>query len=702
MKRHLRLIVLFTCMLSANLFGQQSIVTGIITDKATNEPLPGANVIISGTLTGTVSNFDGEYSLPLSQGTYELEARFIGYNSFKQTVQLSPGQKLTLNFALTPSALQLEEYVVVGYGVQQKSVVTGAISSVKGSDLKNMPITRIEQALQGRTSGITIAASSGQPGAGSTVRVRGTTSINVSDPLYVIDGVPIDIGGLDFLNTADIESMEVLKDAASAAIYGTRAANGVIIVTTKKGKSGTAPGMSISYNAYAGTQAPAKKLDLLNARDYALLRNEAAKNAGLPEIFADPSALGEGTDWQATIFNDNARIQNHELSVAGGNQKSAYYTSIGYFDQEGIVATSISHYKRLSIRLNTSHEVNKYLRIGNNFGYSHIKSKGALNVNSEYGGPLSSAINLDPVTPVIITDPNIANASPYSTNPVVRDENGNPYAISQYVVQEMTNPLAYIATRQGNYGWSDNFVGNFFAELEPIDGLVFRSDLGTKLAFWGDESFTPVYYLNAANLISKNNFFRSSNRGLMWNWENTAAYSGSIGKHSFTALAGVSAFVESSRGTNARFYGLPVNTFDEASMNYNIIDTEKLGGGWESPEHKISSVFARLNYDYQQKYLFTGIVRRDGSSRFGKNNRYGVFPSMSVGWVVSREEFWKANDYVNFLKIRGSYGVNGNDNIADFLYLATVGGGRNYTFDYDNYQIGYSPNAPSNPDLACG
>lgn len=584
-------------MLSANLFGQQSIVTGIITDKATNEPLPGANVIISGTLTGTVSNFDGEYSLPLSQGTYELEARFIGYNSFKQTVQLSPGQKLTLNFALTPSALQLEEYVVVGYGVQQKSVVTGAISSVKGSDLKNMPITRIEQALQGRTSGITIAASSGQPGAGSTVRVRGTTSINVSDPLYVIDGVPIDIGGLDFLNTADIESMEVLKDAASAAIYGTRAANGVIIVTTKKGKSGTAPGMSISYNAYAGTQAPAKKLDLLNARDYALLRNEAAKNAGLPEIFADPSALGEGTDWQATIFNDNARIQNHELSVAGGNQKSAYYTSIGYFDQEGIVATSISHYKRLSIRLNTSHEVNKYLRIGNNFGYSHIKSKGALNVNSEYGGPLSSAINLDPVTPVIITDPNIANASPYSTNPVVRDENGNPYAISQYVVQEMTNPLAYIATRQGNYGWSDNFVGNFFAELEPIDGLVFRSDLGTKLAFWGDESFTPVYYLNAANLISKNNFFRSSNRGLMWNWENTAAYSGSIGKHSFTALAGVSAFVESSRGTNARFYGLPVNTFDEASMNYNIIDTEKLGGGWESPEHKISSVFARLKQD---------------------------------------------------------------------------------------------------------
>lgn len=699
MKRPLRLILLLSCLLTINLYGQQSIVSGIITDKNTKEPLPGANVIISGTQTGTVTGIDGDYSLQLNQGNYVLEASFIGYEPLKQSVQLSPGQNLKINFTLSPSALQLEEYVVVGYGVQQKSVVTGAISSVKGSDLKNMPITRIEQALQGRTSGITIAASSGQPGAGSTVRVRGTTSINVSDPLYVIDGVPIDIGGLDYLNTADIESMEVLKDAASAAIYGTRAANGVIIVTTKKGKSGTTPGMSLSYNVYAGTQAPAKKLDLLNAKDYAILRNEAARNAGLPEIFPDPSILGEGTDWQATIFNENAKIQNHELSLSGGNQKSAYYTSIGYFDQEGIVATSISHYKRLSIRLNTSHQVNDYFRFGNNFGYSHIKSKGSLNVNSEYGGPLSSAINLDPVTPVIITDPDVANSAPYSTNPVVRDENGNPYAISQYVVQEMTNPLAYVATRQGNYGWSDNFVGNLFAELEPIKGLIFRSDLGTKLAFWGDESFTPVYYLNAANLISKNNFFRSSNRGLMWNWENTAAYSKTIGKHNFIALAGLSAFVESSRGTNARYYGLPVNTFDEASMNYSIIDSEKLGGGWESPEHKISSVFARINYDYGQKYLFTGIIRRDGSSRFGKNNRYGTFPSASVGWVVSREDFWKANDYVTFLKIRGSYGVNGNDNIADFLYLATVGGGRNYTFDYDNYQIGYSPNAPSNPDL---
>lgn len=699
MKKNLLFIVLFLTSLSGILHAQNATVTGLVRDKASGETLPGANIVVSGTTVGTVTDMDGKYVIGLPAGIAVIEASFVGYEPSKQTVNLKAGQEISLNFSLTSLALNLDEFVVVGYGVQQKSVVTGAISSVKSSDLKNMPISRVEQALQGRTSGITIAASSGQPGAASTVRVRGTTSINVSDPLYIIDGVPIDIGGLDFLNTSDIESIEVLKDAASTAIYGTRAANGVIIVTTKNGKGGTASDMRISYSAYFGTQAPAKKLDLLNATDYAKLRNEAAENAGLPLVFSNPESLGEGTDWQAQIFNQNAKIQNHELSLSGGSERSSYYTSLGYYDQEGIVATSISHYTRLTLRFNSTHKVNKYLRFGNNFGFSHIKSKGALNTNSEYGGPLASAINLDPVTPAVITDPTVADSTPYSTNPVVRDANGNPYGISRYVGNEMSNPLAYIATRQGNFGWSDNFVGNMFVELEPLTGLVFRSDLGTKLAFWGDESFTPIHYMSASTFSLNNNFFRSNNRGHMWNWENTAAYTKSIGLHNFTALVGMSAFVENSNGTNARYFNLPVNTFDEASMNYSVIDADKLAGGYEVPDHKISSLFGRLNYNYAEKYLLTGIVRRDGSTKFGANNKFGVFPSVSVGWVVTREEFWPVNDYVSFLKIRGSYGVNGNDNIDPFRYLATVGGGRNYTFGYDNYIIGYSPNAPSNPDL---
>jgi len=675
---------------------QTTTVTGVVRDKNTNETLPGATIQVEGMISGTIADIQGRYTLEVQPGSWNIVARFVGYSNDTKSVSIVSGQNLTLDFNLISIVTELEELVVVGYGVQQKSVVTGAITSVRSKDLENMPITRIEQALQGRTSGLTIAASSGQPGASSTVRVRGTTTINNSEPLYVVDGVPVDGGGIDYLNAADIESIEVLKDAASAAIYGARAASGVILITTKKGTAGD---MRLSYNAYFGTQAPAKKLDLLNATEYALLRNEARNNAGLMPIFTNPESLGEGTDWQNTIFNDNALIQNHELSISGGNDRSTYYTSFGYLNQEGIVATALSNYNRFNLRFNSTHKINSWLRFGNNVGYSRIKSKGSLNTNSEYGGPLASAINIDPITPVIITDPDIAGAPPYSNQPVVRDANGNPYGISNYVGQEMTNPLAYIATRLGNFGKSDNFVGNVYAEIEPIRGLKIKSDLGSKLSFWGDEGFTPIYYLNAATSVTQNSYNRSSNQGLIWNFENTISYSTAIGLHNVTGLVGTSAFVANARGINATYYNLPVNTFEEASMNFSVVTDDRLGGGWESPDHRVSSLFARVTYNYDEKYLFTGIIRRDGSSRFGSNNKFGIFPSASAGWNVTKEEFWPENNIVSYLKIRGSYGVTGNDNIGDFQYLATVGGGRNYTFSYDNYLIGYSPNAPSNPDL---
>lgn len=688
------LLTFMLVMLGAGLMAQT--ITGTVRDKSTGEALPGASVYVQGTTLGTVTDIDGNYKLEISAGTATISASFVGYKNASQRVVVAKGQSLTINWQLEPESLMLDELVVIGYGVQQKSVVTGAISGVRAKDIQNMPVTRLEQALQGRTSGLTIAASSGQPGAGATVRVRGTTTINNSDPLYIVDGVPVDVGGLDYLNAADIESVEVLKDAASAAIYGARAANGVIIVTTRKGSPGD---MKIEYHSYLGTQSPAKKLDLLNATDYAKLRNESLRNAGLPEIFSNPESLGKGTDWQSVIFNNNAMIQNHELSISGGTDRSTYYFSFGYLDQEGIVATDISHYKRLNLRLNATNKVNNWLRFGNNFGYSHIKSKGSLNTNSEFGGPLSSAINLDPVTPLVITDPTIANAPPYSNQPVVRDANGNPYGISQHVGQELTNPMAYIATRLGNYGWSDNFVGNLYAEIEPAKYFRFRSDLGTKLAFWGDESFTPVHYLNAATVVTNNSYYRARNMGFSWNFENTLTYARKIGLHDFSALVGTSAYVSNSSGVNATYKNLPVNTFEEASMNYGVADANKIGGGWESPDHRIASVFARGTYNYDGKYLFTGILRRDGSSRFGTNNKFGYFPSASLGWNVTNEPFWPQNKIVNYLKIRGSYGVTGNDQIGDFQYLSTVGSGRDYTFSYDNLIIGYSPNAPSNPDL---
>ncbi len=688
----------FTLLLALLLFtGMQLLAQRTITGKVISADdglgVPGVSVVVKGTTVGTLTNIYGNYKLSAPGNVAILVFSYIGM----KTVEVPVSASNIIDVKMENAAKDIEGIVVIGYGTQKKSVVTGAISSVKGGDLNNMQVPRVEQALQGRTSGLTIASSSGQPGAGSTVRVRGTTSINDSDPLYVVDGVPVDNGGIDYLNSADIESIEVLKDAASAAIYGARAASGVILVTTKKGSAGR---MNVNYSAYFGTQAPAKKLDLLNATQYATLRNEAAINGGATTVpFPNPESYGVGTDWQSTIFNNNAKIQNHELSVSGGNDKSTYYSSFGYFDQQGIVASEISNYNRLNIRFNSNHKVNKWLVFGQNTAYSHIKSKGSLNTNSEYGGPLASAINLDPITPEVITDTAVANASPYNNHPVVVDAQGRPYGISRYVGQEMTNPLAYIQTRLGNYGWSDNFVGDVYAEVEPVKGLKLKSDLGSKLAFYGSESFSPVVYLNASTSTAKNSFYKDNNKSFRWNFENTASYTRSFGLHNLTALLGISAFVENSKGTGVTVQDLPVNTFAEASMNFPTVPAQWIAYGWESADHKVSSLFGRLTYNYKEKYLFTGIIRRDGSSRFGSNNKYGVFPSASIGWVTSREEFWPVNNVVNLLKIRGSYGVTGNDNIGDFRYLSTIGGGRNYTFGNDNYTIGYSPDALSNPDL---
>lgn len=668
-------------------------VTGKVVDE-NGVGLPGVTVVLKGTTKGTATGIDGSFSLAVPDGNGTLVFSFIGYT----TQEVPVNNQATLNVTLAPDTRQLEEVVVVGYGEQKKSVVTGAISSVKASDLENQQITRVEQALQGRTSGVTIASSSGAPGASSTVRVRGITSLNSNDPLYVVDGVVVN-GGIDYLNQADIESIEVLKDAASAAIYGARAASGVILVTTKKGKEGS---IRVSYNGYFGTQGPARKVDLLNATEYATLRNEASVAGGGDIVYDNPQALGEGTDWQDLVFNDDARIQNHEFSVSGGNDRSTFYASYGYLDQTGIVASAISNYKRHNVRLNSTHKITKWATVGQNLGYSHIKSQGGLNTNSEFGGPLSSAINLDPTTPFLITDPAILNDpnSIYNTQRTIRNGQGYPYGISTTVQQEMTNPLAYIQTQLGNYGWSDNIVGNVYAELEPIAGLKFRSTLGTKLAFWGSESFRPIYYLNAATISTQTAFSRNRDMTFDYNIENVLSYTRTIGKHNFTALLGQGAYRDNhTSGVYIAFNNIPASSFDEASFNLKVPTASRTSDAYEGVDHTVSSLFGRVVYNYDEKYLFTGIVRRDGSSRFGINNKYGYFPSASLGWVASRENFWPVNDVVDFLKIRGSYGVVGNDALGDFRYISTVGSGRNYTFGYDNYYIGYSPDAPANPDL---
>lgn len=682
-------LLLLQCIIINESWAQTVRITGKITSKATGEVLAGANVSVKGTTTNTVTDERGSYSISASPG----DILVVSYADMK-TIEQAVTQAGSLDFSLDRQQGNLDEVVVIGYGTQKRKTVTGAVSSVKAADLENMPVVRVENSLQGRISGVQVTANSGQPGDASKVRIRGTSSLTAgTDPIYVVDGVIIG-GGIDFLNQSDIESIDVLKDAASAAIYGTQASNGVILVTTKKGKSGK---IGVNYNGYLGTQAPWRKLKLLNATEYATLQNEALLNGGKPIRYSNPAALGVGTDWQAAIMNNSAFIQNHELSLSSSTDKSSYYTSFGYFDQDGIVATSNSFYKRFTARFNSTHKVNSRITFGNNIAYAFVRSRG-VGTNSEWGTPLNRAINLDPLTPLVVTDPAVAGQAPYTNSPyVVRDEFGNPYGISTVVTSEILNPLAALQIDQG-FGWSHKITGNIFGEVELIKGLKFRSQVNGDLAFWGNESFTPLYYLNTINKNEDlNSYTRGQNRGLFYIWDNTLTYDKKFGNHSINVLAGTSAQKNKGESISATKRGIPVNNIRDASMIFPVPADNQSSGGSEYLS-TMASLFGRITYDYSQKYLLTLIYRRDGSSKFGPSYKYGHFPSVSAGWVVSEESFFQNVTPVSFLKLRASYGVNGNDRIRDFAYLSTVSGGRNYTI---NGQLinGVSPNALSNPDL---
>ncbi|OCB77518.1 SusC/RagA family TonB-linked outer membrane protein [Flavobacterium piscis] len=673
---------------------QDVTVSGIINDES-GMPVPGATILLKGTTKSTASDFDGKFQLQVpSNGV--LTITFIGYGTVTEAIN----GRTKLSIQLKPESQSLNEVVVVGYGTQKKSVVTGAISSVKASDLEKVPNGRVEQSLQGRVAGVSVAAVSGQPGEKSKVRIRGITTFREggNDPLWVVDGIAVDANAIGFINQSDIESIEVLKDAASAAIYGTRAATGVILVTTKKGKSGK---ISVNYNGFAGVAAAAKRLDMLNASQYATIMNEKSYADGGGKKYNDPTSYGKGTDWQDAIFNDSAFRYTHELSISGGGERSTFYVSFGIQDQEGIVATQISNYTKKNFRLNSTHKISDYFTFGQTFGYTHQKTKGIGNTNSEFGGPLSSAINLDPITPLVVTDPSVINTGFYANPNAVKDPNGNPYGISPVVQQEMTNPLAYTQTRLGGFDWSDDFVGNAYLEANITSHLKFRTTIGGKIAYWGKQGFTPTFFLNPNMKEDRNNISQENNKSFSWTLENILTYSNKFGDHSLNVLAGQGAYVENIGGMiGVTMYGLPVTTYKDASFNFDIPQTDRVNKSSDFVEHKLASLFLRTNYDYKEKYLFTGIIRRDGSTRFGENKKFGVFPSFSLGWVISKEGFWKENDVVNSIKLRGGYGVVGNDNIDDFKYRGLVVGGYNYAVgNTGSITTGYGNSTLPNSDL---
>ncbi|WP_294331047.1 TonB-dependent receptor [uncultured Chryseobacterium sp.] len=596
-----------------------------------------------------------------------------------------------------PKEQKIEEVVMIGYGTQKKSNVTGAISSIKASDIENIPAGKPEQVLQGRAAGVNVITNSGQPGSNATIRVRGITSFGASnDPLWVVDGIVVD--GIGWLNQSDIENIEVLKDGASSAIYGVSAARGVILVTTKKGKKGR---LNLSYNGFYGFGNASKKLDLLNATQYATILNEAYVNAGQAPKFSNPQSLGAGTDWQDVIFNTGER-SSHEVSVNGGNEKSTFYGSFGYYDQTGIVMSDISYYKRLNARLNSTHKVTDWLTLGQTFAYTNTKSQG-INSNGEFGGPLSSAVNLDPTTPILNPD---LSAIPAAARPyVIRDANGIPYGISSLVQNEMSNPLAFKYTQLGNNGWSNDFIGNVFAEVKIIKDLTFKSSINGKKAYWGSWNYTPLYYLNANySNLGVNSLSRSTQEKFEWSLENTLTYQKRFGKHNFNLLAGNGYYEYNiGFGQSVTHSNLPISSWEDASFNFDVGRANQTVSAWDYINtHKVS-YFGRVVYDYDNKYLFTGTIRRDGSSKFGANQHWGTFPAFSLGWNVNNESFWPENKIINTLKLRGGYGILGNDGIDDFQFASFYVSGANYPgFNNAGNEVvlpGYYPNTLANPDL---
>jgi TonB-dependent starch-binding outer membrane protein SusC len=662
-----KLLLLLLIPLAGLAHAQQRTVQGTVTALPGGDPLPGVNIQVKGTSTGTATDPDGKYSLLIPSDGAVLIFSFLGFD----TQEVAVGSRSVVDVQLQENVRALGEVVVIGYGSQVRSEVTGSIGSVTPEEITQTPVLRIEQALQGRVAGVQVTNVSGQPGDAPTVRIRGAGSTGSSEPLYIVDGFPV--GGIDFLNPGDIESINVLKDAASSAIYGARGANGVVLITTKSGKKDGQ--MRVSYEGYLGVQNPWKRLSLLNASEYALLMNEGAANAGLSLPYANPQSFGTGTDWQGAVFAENAPISNHQMTISGGTEKNSYLTSVSHFAQEGIVGGDKSRFERTTFRLNADNQVKDYLKVGTNLAYTHIKRR-AIDPNQEFGGILSNAINIDPITPIFETDP--AVLAGYNPN-AVRDSRGNVYAISPRIGQEIVNPLARLEVLHGRTK-VDKLVGNAFAELNPLKGLTFRSTFGIDLAFVSNDNFLPIYFLNGAQSNSNSLVSKGTDRYFTWQSENTVQYQKSFGNHNFDFLAGTTAIKFQFENVFGSKQGLVTTDPNFAYLNL-AVDAESAQAFGGANEGALLSYFARTMYNYQGKYLATATLRYDGSSRFGRENRFATFPSFSAGWVLSEERFMSDNSTVSFLKLRASWGQNGNENIGDrYPWAATIGDGRGYTF----------------------
>ena len=710
------LLSLSVGLLALSASAQNRTVTGTVTDGANGDPVPFASIVVKGTSNWTTTDVDGKYSVEApSNGVFSVE--ILGYVSQEVAVD----GRSVVNIVLNPDLDQLSESVVIGYGVQQKKLLTGSTIQVKGDDLAKLNTTTALGALQSQSPGVNITQSSGQPGEGFKVNIRGMGTIGDSEPLYVIDGVAG--GSLSALNPADIESIDVLKDAASAAIYGARAANGVILVTTKQGKEGRAV---LSYDAYYGKQYISKMPDLLNAQEYMDALDLMFKNEGvtltdwasvLPSKLYQSIKNGtwKGTNWMEEAYNKGAPTMNHAINLTGGTADHKYSIGISYTAQDGILGYNKikpvnAEFQRYTFRVNTDNVVIKHddlniLRIGQTLNFNHSTNSGIADDVDIYWNSVHNILRATPLLPAYTYDEQ-GNVTGFYDQEARAAEGWNFDASST----SSANPLAYDYYTSRGLQKSASFTlqASAFAELQLIKNLKFKTQFGYLMSAGSSRSYNMIYAINTKVFNDFDYVSQSMSTNQRITWENTISYSFSKARHNFDTVVGQS--IEkwgmgeqiSGKGYNSIF----PNDFERAYLS-NTKPTqlsEVSVSGKPRTQGALASFFGRVNYNYDSRYLFSATVRADGSSNFARGHRWGVFPSASVGWVVSSEP-WMANtqDWLSFLKLRASWGQNGNASIANFQYLSTIvlDTGASYAFDSeDSFSTGAVGDVLANPNVS--
>lgn len=636
-------------------------VTGKVLSASDNEPLLGATVIVQGKQGGSVTDLDGNFSIEANDGQ-TLVVSYIGF--ITQRVKVN-GDNLVIK--LEEEANSLNDVVVIGYGVQKKKLVTGANINVKGDDIAKLNTSNPLQALQGQTPGMTIISQSGQPGSGLKVNIRGMGTINGSDPLYIIDGIRGDIASL---NPADIESIDVLKDAASAAIYGSQSANGVVLITTKSGKEGRAV---VSFDGYVGWQNKPRSVKMLNAHEYMTILDEQAINSGkqpydwsaYKSIYnADGSVID--TDWVDQMFRKNAQTGSYNIGVTGGSKTGNYALTLGYMNQEGIVGgKDVSNYERYNFRVNSDWQVKPWLKIGEQVSFIYTKNRG-VSVGNAYNNTLKGAFGMSPLVPV------------YGKN-----NYKSPYLNTKFMdwqdVQAMGNPYGLMMTNTNNENNAARFSANVYADTEWLKDLHFRTVVGYEYYSSDYRNFTPIYeFSDYSRNINQTRVSQNASHNHQLTWTNTLSYSWKWKAHSLNALVGTEAYQFSGIGVGAG-QGKLKSGFDDWSHAYISNGTASSpedglsASGAPALQQRMFSYFGRAGWNWKETYMFNATLRADASSKFARGNRWGYFPSVSAGWLVSNERFWKpVANVLDYFKLRVSWGQVGNQNIGDLMFVSPI------------------------------